>query len=223
MMYIFREYTSLGRYKDDRVGFMNCMFSTQLQGEHTKYLANKKNHRRSSHILAYANGELPAHGKTGKKWGLHFDRIYAPIFVNRNHWISVCVNFVLQTVEVFDCYRHVNIRNVESFANIIPRVLKEIGVKINGKTPLLTPYKIIEVPLPSGLNSSACDCGVYALKYIESHFLGLRMDLINDENIGEARHKVAVDLWEAANDPVLIERMKMFEPPQMSSDSVFID
>jgi len=30
---------------------------------------------------------------------------------------------------------------------------------------------------------------------------------VNDDNIREARHKIAYDLWEAANDPELISRM----------------
>ncbi|KAG2306890.1 hypothetical protein Bca52824_026638 [Brassica carinata] len=34
-------------------------------------------------------------------------------------------------------------------------------------------------------------------------FLGFDISLVNDDNIREARQKIAYDLWEAANDPVL--------------------
>lgn len=225
-MYLFRENTSLGRLKSDRVGFMDCLFSVQIKIEYEKYLksANRRSYKWDNVLLSYVNGELPSHGKTMKKWAVDFDRIYAPVFVNDNHWIAVCVNFSLRTVEVLDCANHHNRRNVEAFAFIIPRLVKEIHTKANGKQPLLSQYNIIEVPLPRGLNKSNCDCGVYALKSIECHLLQLRLDLINDDNIKEARLKLAVDLWEAANDPVLIDRMEKHEPPpKLSSDIVNID
>ncbi|KAL0741719.1 hypothetical protein Bca4012_083232 [Brassica carinata] len=38
--------------------------------------------------------------------------------------------------------------------------------------------------------------------------------LVNDENIQEPRHKIAYDLWEAANDEVLQYRMSTFKPPK---------
>ncbi|EOA33475.1 hypothetical protein CARUB_v10021227mg, partial [Capsella rubella] len=74
--------------------------------------------------------------------------------------------------------------------------------------------------LPPNLNRSCCDCGVYALKYIESHMLNLPLDLINEDNIREARLKLAVDLWAASKDPVLIDRMEKYEPHNNSSDIV---
>ncbi|KAG2265994.1 hypothetical protein Bca4012_076564 [Brassica carinata] len=38
------------------------------------------------------------------------------------------------------------------------------------------------------------------------------LTLVNDDNIREARQKIAYDLWEAANDPELISRMGKFIP-----------
>ncbi|KAL0872784.1 hypothetical protein Bca101_022489 [Brassica carinata] len=51
-------------------------------------------------------------------------------------------------------------------------------------------------------------------KNYECHVLGLDFSLVNDENIQEARHKIAYDLWEAANDEVLQYRMSTFKPPK---------
>ncbi|CAE6072024.1 unnamed protein product [Arabidopsis arenosa] len=116
-----------------------------------------------------------------------------------------------------------NKRNVEMFVYIIPRIVKDVHGKVYGKVPLLTQYEIINVKVPKYLNTSMCDCGVYALKHIECHMLNLSMDLINDGNIKEARMKIVVDLWEAAHDPILIERMKNYKPPHQSSDILEID
>ncbi|EFH63979.1 predicted protein [Arabidopsis lyrata subsp. lyrata] len=61
------------------------------------------------------------------------------------------------------------------------------------------------------------------LCHIECHMLNLSMDLINDRNIKEARMKIDVDLWEAAHDPILIERMENYKPPHQLSDILEID
>ena len=65
-----------------------------------------------------------------------------------------------------------------------------------------------------GLNTSGNDCGAYSLKFIECHLLGLDFSLVNDESIKEARHKIAYDLWEEANDEVLQYQMSTFKPPK---------
>ncbi|KAF2570622.1 hypothetical protein F2Q70_00005115 [Brassica cretica] len=41
---------------------------------------------------------------------------------------------------------------------------------------------------------------------------------VNDENIQEARHKIAFDLWEAANDEALQYRMSTFKPPKRAPE-----
>ncbi|KFK25967.1 hypothetical protein AALP_AA8G186400 [Arabis alpina] len=201
VMDLFREKTSLGRLKLDRVGFMNSVFGMQLQDEYLQYLKNKDNHVWDRLILAYANGELPAQGKTSKKWGSDFVKIYFPLLVDNTHWISVCVNFVLRTVEVFDCCGRNYEKEVEAFAVTIPQIMKEIHTEAYGENLQLTPYSIIHVPVSCGLNRSKSDCGVYAIKYIECHFLNLPLDLLNDGNIRQARQKIAIDLWKAASNP----------------------
>ncbi|EFH70537.1 hypothetical protein ARALYDRAFT_337235 [Arabidopsis lyrata subsp. lyrata] len=223
VLYLHRESTSLRRLNSARVGFMSCEFSARIKNEYPKFMKNKKTHKWDSRLIDFVTGESPSHGKTGKSWALDFDRIYAPVNVNNSHWISICVNFVLRTVEVFDCFGNNNRRNVEMFAYIIPRIVKDVHGKVYGKVPLLTQYEIINVKVPKNLNTTMCDCGVYALKHIECHMLNLSMDLINDGNIKEARMKIAVDLWEAAHDPILIERMKNYKPPHQSSDILEID
>ena len=154
---------------------------------------------------------------------MDIDRIYAPVWVNKNHWISICIKFALRTVEVFDCGGNNNRRHVESFACVVPRILKEVHAKVYGKVPLLTQYEIVPTKVPPNLNRFACDRGVYELKYIECKMLQISMDWLNDENIKEARMKIAMDLWEASRDPILIQRMKNYAPPFVSLDMIEID
>ena len=66
----------------------------------------------------------------------------------------------------------------------------------------------------SGLNRLNCHCGVYTIKHIECHMLGLDISLVSDDNIWEARIKTMWDLWEASTNPKLIQRMSKYEPPK---------
>ncbi|CAN8235086.1 unnamed protein product [Cochlearia groenlandica] len=222
-MYLFREKISLGLLNFPRVGFMDCLFGMKLQVEFKRYLGNKQNHKWSNQIISYANGDLPSHGKTRKKWIEHYDRIYFPLNINGNHWISCCVNFPLKIVEVFDCAGLHHKRDVEPFATAIPRILGTLLGKVDGGKVSLSPYTIVHTPVPLGLNKSQGDCGVYALKYMECHMLDLPLKMLEDENIKCARHKIVFDLLEAAFDPVFIEQMAMFEPPPRDSEIVEIN
>ncbi|ESQ50109.1 hypothetical protein EUTSA_v10002319mg [Eutrema salsugineum] len=72
-------------------------------------------------------------------------------------------------------------------------------------------------------NKTQCDCGVYALKYIECHARGLDLSLMQDDNINTARMKIACDLFEAANDPVFIDRMSRYELISWEKEEINLD
>ncbi|CAA7048824.1 unnamed protein product [Microthlaspi erraticum] len=214
MMYIFRERTTLGRLKDARAGFMNCMFGMQIANEYNKFLENKRQYQLPRFLLAYGTGELPSHGRTRKRWALDLDRIYTLLNIGDCHWISLCISFSQRTIHVFDCSGVDNRKNVEAFKFLIPRIVKAVQPGADAKLLTLTPYSIINAPVKPGLNKSKKDCGAYALKFIECQVLGLDLSLINDSNIREARMKIASDLCEAATDPILQERMLQYKPSQ---------
>ncbi|KAF8105176.1 hypothetical protein N665_0162s0054 [Sinapis alba] len=219
MMYLFQEKTSLCRWKVERVAFLSCLFSNQIISSNGKFQGNKRGYQVDDILLDYGRGELPYHGRTGSVWDVDVDRLYIPVFVNQNHWISMCVNLVNRTVEVFDCGGRKNTRTVEAFASLIPRIVKAVQPSDKKKDLNVKQYSISYVPMPS-LNKTGNDCGAYALKFIECHVLGLDFALLNDENIQEARHKIAYDLWEAANDEVLQYRMSMFKAPKRAPEEV---
>ncbi|KAF3518694.1 hypothetical protein DY000_02061079 [Brassica cretica] len=49
---------------------------------------------------------------------------------------------------------------------------------------------------------------------VKQYTVSLDFSLVNDNNIREARQKIAYDLWETANDPELILRMAQYTPPK---------
>ncbi|CAN6856903.1 unnamed protein product [Brassica oleracea] len=189
------------------------MFSNQINTAYGKFDGNRRVYKIDDHFLEYGRGELPYHGSTSSVWSVDVDRLYIPICVNQIHWISICVNLVNRTVDVFDCGGKKNNRVVEAFAVLIPRIIKAVQSPERKKDFNVKQYTVSYVPM-HGLNMSGNDCGAYSLKFIECHLLGLDFSLVNDENIKEARHKIAYYLWEAANDEVLQFRMSTFKPPK---------
>lgn len=219
MMFLFQEKTSLCRWKPQRVAFLSCLFSNQIISSYGKFIGNKRGYIIEDILLDYGRGELPYHGRTGSVWCIDVDRLYIPVFVNQNHWISMCVNIVTRTIEVFDCEGRKNSRTVEAFASLIPRIVKAVQPSEKKKDHNVKHYSVSYVPM-RGLNKSGNDCGAYALKFIECHVLGYDFSLVNDDNIREARVKIAYDLWEAANDDVLQYRMSTFKAPERTPEKV---
>ncbi|KAG2274670.1 hypothetical protein Bca52824_057225 [Brassica carinata] len=130
--------------------------------------------------------------------------------------------FETRNIQVFDCGGRKKIKEVEAFAQLIPRIVKAVQSLTMQKHLTITPYNVSYVPL-SGLNRLNCHCGVYTIKHIECHVLGLKIFLVSDDNIWGARIKIVWGLWEAANDPELIERMSKYEPNNCSKPAEYVE
>ena len=115
-MYVFRERITLQRWKVDRVAFMTCVFSDLIATDYKHFFDGIKNYKMDPLLLEYGKGELPSHGRTRKLWNVDVDRMYVPVWVNRNHWIALCISFVTRNIQVFDCGGKKKIKEVEAFA-----------------------------------------------------------------------------------------------------------
>ncbi|KAL0647068.1 hypothetical protein Bca4012_045359 [Brassica carinata] len=135
---------------------------------------------------------------------------------NNNDYLNLTI------FKVFDCGGRKKIKEVEAFAQLIPRIVKAVQSLTVQKHLTITPYNVSYVPL-SGLNRLNCHCGVYTIKHIECHVLGLKIFLVSDDNIWGARIKIVWGLWEAANDPELIERMSKYEPNNCSKPAEYVE
>ncbi|CAA7025288.1 unnamed protein product [Microthlaspi erraticum] len=114
-------------------------------------------------------------------------------------------------------------KEVDAFAVMIPRIVKEVQLPQKKKILNVAPYSVMYVPVANDLNKNGCDCGVYALKFIECHVLGLHISLVNDDNIEKARIKIATDLLQAATDEVLVYRMSQYQAPTFETPSEVVD
>ena len=120
---------------------------------------------------------------------------------------------------MLDCSGRKRYKELDAFANLVPRIVKAVQPPRYQKDFTFAAYTVHYVPMGK-LNKSACDCGVYTIKFIECHSLGLKLSMVNDGNIKEARHRILWDLWEAANDPELVDRMSNYEPPECLTSTV---
>ncbi|KAF8063873.1 hypothetical protein N665_1182s0002 [Sinapis alba] len=187
--------------------------------KYNSFLACKRKYTLHSLLLEFGKWVLPPHGRTQEIWNVDVDRLYVPVHVSGNHWIALCISFMTRSIDVFDCSGRKRYKEVDAFAHLVPRIVKAVQPTRDQKEFTVGAYTVFYVPVRK-LNKSACDCGVYAVKFIECHSLGLELSLVNDDNIKEARHRILWDLWEAANDPELVDRMSTYEPPECLSSTV---
>ncbi|XP_022560919.2 uncharacterized protein LOC106405519 isoform X2 [Brassica napus] len=193
MMYVFRERTSLKRWELHRVAFMSVVFSNMIKKEYESFKAGIRKYKLHHLLLQYGKGVLPPHGRTQEIWNVDVDWLYVPVHVSGNHWISLCISVVTRSIDVFDCSGRKRYKEVDAFANLVPRIVKAVQPPRCHKDFNVAAYTVHYVPMGK-LNKSACDCGVYTIKFIECHLLGLKLSVVNDGNIKEARHRVLWDL-----------------------------
>uniref|UniRef100_A0A0D3BST3 Ubiquitin-like protease family profile domain-containing protein n=1 Tax=Brassica oleracea var. oleracea TaxID=109376 RepID=A0A0D3BST3_BRAOL len=124
-LFLFRKRTTSGRWKANKVAFMSCVFSNQMKCSYATFQKDKTKFKVEL-LHDYGTGQLPPHGRTGLVWDMDVSRMYVPVFVHGNHWISMCVNFVTRTIEVFDCAGLKHHKDLEPFANLIPRIVKAV-------------------------------------------------------------------------------------------------
>ncbi|XP_048611990.1 uncharacterized protein LOC125586194 [Brassica napus] len=198
IMYVFRERTTLKRWNVDRVAFMTCVFSDLIAKDYQNFCKGIKKYSMDPLLLQYGKGELPSHGRTRMLWNVDVDRMCLIAGVKKK------------------------IKEVEAFAQLIPRIVKAVQSLTIQKHLHITPYNVSYVPM-SGLNRLQCHCGVYTIKHIECHVLGLDISMVSDENIWGARIKIMWDQWEAANDLELIERMSKYEPIKCSKPAEYVE
>lgn len=216
-MFVFRERTSLKRWKPYRVAFMTTYFSNMIKKEYSIFKGGRRKYNLHNLLVQYGKGVLPPHGATHEIWNVDVDRLYVPVNVSGNHWIALFISFATRSIDVFDCSNRRSYPEVEAFTRMIPRIVKAVQPENQQNDFLVGAYTVEYVKMGS-LNTSLADCGVYAVKFIECHALGLELSLVNDINIKEARHRLMWDLLEAANDQELVDRMsKYIHPACLSS------
>ncbi|CAN7111686.1 unnamed protein product [Brassica rapa subsp. narinosa] len=149
----------------------------------------------------YHAGLIPSFCQSKKVWGVDVDDIYAPVNFKNEHWIAIWISIPKRHIVVWDSIvshiRPAELDEVmEPFVTMVPYLLLECALSDEQKVQYtLEPYtyarQTVGVP-----QCRAGDCGVFTLKYIECHSLGIEFPTAFDKKHGKAiREKMALDIF----------------------------
>ncbi|KAF8092685.1 hypothetical protein N665_0404s0002 [Sinapis alba] len=145
-------------------------------------------------------GIVPSFFRMNKIWGLHVDDIYAPMNYKNNHWLAIWISIPRRHIVVWDNFvgyiRQAQLDQVmTSFVNMVSYLFVECAATIEEHCKYsLAPftYEVADAP-----QCESGDCGLFVLKYIECHALGLPFPgALPNKNIKAIREQMAVDIFE---------------------------
>ncbi|KAF2574913.1 hypothetical protein F2Q70_00001722 [Brassica cretica] len=125
----------------------------------------------------YYAGTIPSFCQSNKVWGRDIDDIYAPVNYTDTHWIAMWIFIPKRHIIVFDnICSSISLKEfdvvMEHFLYMVPYLLVECASSNEQRAQYsLEPFTYER---PTNIpQARAGDCGVYALKYIECHALGI--------------------------------------------------
>ncbi|CAN6845063.1 unnamed protein product [Brassica oleracea] len=150
----------------------------------------------------YHAGLVPTFCQSMKVWGLDVDDIYAPVNFRNEHWIAIWISIPKRHIVVWDnILTHIKAANLdvlmEPFVNMVPYLLVECAGSDEERVKYtLEPYTYERVTVGAP-QYRAGDCGVWALKYIECHALGMSFppEFCN-KNAKAIREKMALAIFQ---------------------------
>ena len=152
------------------------------------------------------------------------DDIYAPVNYNNDHWIAIWISIPNKHITIWDSTpTHIRTAQLaelmKPFTTMVPYLLVECASSDEERVRnTLEPFTFERVK--AGVPLVECgDCGVYYLKYIECHALGMPSfpPAFCNKNVKGIREKMATDLFEhvltyGADITEDLEDLDMYEP-----------
>ncbi|KAF2592753.1 hypothetical protein F2Q70_00043933 [Brassica cretica] len=150
----------------------------------------------------YYAGTIPSFCQSNKVWGTDIDDVYAPVNYNDTHWIAMWISIPKRHIVVFDSIcssispEELDVV-MEPFLYMVPYLLVECASSDEQRAQYsLEPFTYER---PTNIPPArAGDCGVYSLKYIECHALGIEFSKkeFGKPNGKTMRDKMAVDIFQ---------------------------
>uniref|UniRef100_A0A0D3AM37 Ubiquitin-like protease family profile domain-containing protein n=1 Tax=Brassica oleracea var. oleracea TaxID=109376 RepID=A0A0D3AM37_BRAOL len=170
-------------FRSERLCFLDHIFSRQWSHKYPEFKSDKGDinglgRRLPGGAWNYHAGMVPTFCQSMKVWGLDVDDIYAPVNFRNEHWIAIWISIPKRHIIVWDSIlTHIKAADLdvpmEPFVNMVPYLLVECAgsdeERVNHTLELYT-YERVTVGVAQ---CRAGDCGLWALKYIECHALGM--------------------------------------------------
>nr|VDD37631.1 unnamed protein product [Brassica oleracea] len=173
-------------FRSERMCFLDHLFAQQWRFNFKNFKDSEPDQNGLGRRLPggawnYYAGTIPSFCQSNKVWGTDIDDIYAPVDFADAHWIAMWISIPKRHIVVFD-----------SICSSI--------------SPVELDVRPTNIPL-----ARAGDCGVYTLKYIECHALGIEFSKkdIAKANGKSMRDKMAVDIFQELPDAHEFENKDM--------------
>ncbi|CAN6924511.1 unnamed protein product [Brassica oleracea] len=207
-------------FRSERMCFLDHLFAQQWRFNFKDFKDSKPDQnglgrRLPGEAWNYYAGTIPSFCKSNKVWGTDIDDIYAPVNFADSHWIAIWISIPKRHIVVFD-----NICSsispeeldvvMEPFLYMVPYLLVECA----SSDELRAQYSLEPFTYERPTNippARAGDCGVYTLKYIECHALGIEFSKKDfaKANGKSMRDKMAVNIFQELPDAHEFENKDM--------------
>ncbi|KAF3499186.1 hypothetical protein F2Q69_00044496 [Brassica cretica] len=198
-------------FKSERMCFLDHLFSQQWRFNYKDFKdpepdQNGLGRRLPGGAWNYYTGTTPSFFQSNKVWGMDIDDVYAPVNYNDTHWIAMWISIPKRHIVVRDSiYSSISPEDLdvvmEPFLYMVPYLLVECASSDEQHAQYsLEPFTYER---PTNIPSArAGDCGVYTLKYIECHALGIEFSKKDfaKSNGKTMRDKMAVDIFQELSD-----------------------
>ncbi|CAN6930875.1 unnamed protein product [Brassica oleracea] len=197
--------------RSERMCFLDHLFAQQWTSNFKDFKDSKPDHNDLGRRLPggawnYYAGTIPSFCQSNKVWGTDIDDIYAPVNFTDSHWIAMWISIPKRHIVVFDSIcSSISPEELDvvmkPFLYMVPYLLVEFAssdeVRAQYSLEPFTYERPTNIPL-----ARAGDCGVYTLKYIECHALGIEFSKKDfaKPNGKSMRDKMAVDIFQELAD-----------------------
>ncbi|CAN6930933.1 unnamed protein product [Brassica oleracea] len=198
-------------FRSERMCFLDHLFAQQWRFNYKDFKDSESDQNGLGRRLPggtwnYYASTIPSFCQPNKVWRTDIDDVYEPVNYTDNHWIAMWISIPKRHIVVWD-----NICSsispeeldvvIEPFLYMVPYLVVECASSDEQRAQYsLEPFtyeRLTNIP-----QARAGDCGVYALKYIECHALGMpfsKKDFAKP-NGKTMRDKMAVDIFKELPD-----------------------
>uniref|UniRef100_A0A0D3CM73 Ubiquitin-like protease family profile domain-containing protein n=1 Tax=Brassica oleracea var. oleracea TaxID=109376 RepID=A0A0D3CM73_BRAOL len=197
-------------FRSERMCFLDHLFAQQWRFNFKDFKDSKPDHNGLGRLPGgawnYYAGTIPSFCQSNKVLGTDIDDIYAPVNFADSHWIAMWISIPKTHIIVFDSIcssispEELDVV-MEPFLYMVPYLLVECA----SSDELHAQYSLETFTYERPTNippARAGDCGVYTLKYIECHALGIEFSKKDfaKPNGKSMRDKMAVDIFQENKD-----------------------
>nr|VDD54532.1 unnamed protein product [Brassica oleracea] len=193
-------------FRSDRFCMLDAVFTQMWTAKYSEFLASPANPDGSGKLLPpgaldYYTGEEPAYSRSNKTWALEIDDIYAPLLVKNDHWVACWISIPRRRIVIWDSdlayATDAEIaKAVKPIAHMLPYMLRMLSTGAERELYTVDFTRERESGVPQ--NKQSGDCGVYCLKYIECHALGMPFPPheLCDKKIKTIRSQMASEIFD---------------------------